>query len=109
MKLNAVPRINIPGKKRNNHAWKQDKLRHAALTWLYEHRGVTLSVGVPGALGDIDRVERYLIEDQGTVFVQEEDGNCLGAAIVNVLDIVRGRHVATSMREYFEKENPYFL
>ena len=109
LNLNAVPRINIPGKKRNNHAWKQDKLRHAALRWLYQHRGVALSVGGPGAQGDIDGVEKYLIKDQGTVFVQEEDGNCLGAAIFNALDIVRGRDVATSMREYFEKANPHFL
>ena len=109
LKLNSVPKINIPAKKRHNHAWKQDKLRHLALRWLYQHRGVALSVGGPGARGDIDEVERYLVKDQGTVYVQEEDGNCLGAAIVNGLDIVRGRTVADSTRDYFEQEIPHFL
>ena len=56
---------------------------------------MALSVEGPGARDDIDRAERYLNKDQRPVFVQEEDGNCLGAAIVNALDIVRGRHVVT--------------
>ena len=68
-----------------------------------QHREVAFSVGDPGARDDIDRAERYLNKDQRPVFVQEEDGHCLGAAIVNALDIVRGRDVVTSMREYFEK------
>lgn len=109
LKLAAVPRINMQAKKRNNHAWKQEKLRDGALKWCAQHRGVALSVGGPGARGDIEGVTRYLVKDHGTVYAREEDVNCLGAAIVNALDVVRGRSVAVSVLEYFENENPHFL
>lgn len=59
LKLNAVPRVKLSPKKRHNQASKQDKLRHLALRWLYQHRGVALSVGGPGARGGIDGVEKY--------------------------------------------------
>ena len=49
-KRTAVSRINIPSSKRKNHTWIRNKLRDAALRWLYENRGCALSVGGPGVV-----------------------------------------------------------
>ena len=43
------------------------------------------------------------------VFVKQNYGNCMTAAITNAVDIVAGREVSNAVNEYCFEESPHFL
>lgn len=107
--MTEVPRITIPSNKRENRTYKQKKLRQAALAWMFVNRGVALSVGGPGSREGIPNVSQYYAREAGVVFEQQQDDNCMSAAIVNALDIVRGRSVAEAVQAFIEEDAPHLL
>lgn len=104
-----VPRVNIPSRRRKNYAWIRNKLRDEGLKWLYMKKGCALSVGGPEERTGIDGVEHHLVRDCGMVFVKQNDGNCVTAAINHAVDIVSGRESGEVLREYFDDYNPHYI
>ena len=68
---------------------------------MYANKGSAISVGGPGARGEIEGIEQHLVKGAGEVYEKKKDTNCISAAIKNAVDIVRGRTAAQALREYF--------
>lgn len=107
-----TPKIRIPITKRNAFAYKQARLRDAALSWCHHNCGTEFSIGSPGSRTAIPGIAMHLVKTYGEIFEQpngEDDGNCMEAAIMNSVDIALGQKDAKALRAYVAKEIPHLL
>lgn len=79
--------------------------KDAALNWMMQNRRYALSVGGPGECEVIADVERNYVLDYGELLVNQNDGNCMEAAIKNAKEILVGRKIGSDLHKIFYEES----
>lgn len=65
-----------------------------------------MDIGGPGPRSVRSNAVQFLDLLYRLVFAQQQDGNCLVAALVNGVDCLLGREAAEHAKEYVEEEKP---
>ena len=92
-------------------AWSRRErlLRDVVRRFCSAHPGWSVVIGGPGARTVSHETGKFTEKSAGRIFMSASEGECVVAAIVNAIDVVRGRAAATEAKEYLAEQNPHYL
>ena len=110
-RLKPAPKGNlvVTIRKSYSQSKRQKVLRNAVQAFCKRHPGFAVILGGPGeSTVSIDKSSRFQVS-AGAVFMQASDGECLAAALVNAVDIVKGRAAAEKARLAVTERSSQYL
>ena len=87
---------------------KRALIRRELCKWLSEHKGFALRVGGPGARYNVVETMVFRATEYGRVFMVDNTGDCLIAAVVNAIACLSGMKQAAKARELLSMSRESF-